>query len=122
MKREHSNSRISLRQQQQQSARSSNQNIIINRKKTDIPSTNLSRNRWRSSSVDSARNLSRGVSPASSINSLNSNYSSSSKRFNPTEYVKAKKEKVKDIEMRRFTIIFHFNFIIIIIIIIIIIN
>ena len=81
--------------------------------------TNQYRNRGRSNSLDrSTKSInqrgispanSRGISPASSINSLNSinSYGSgysmngSKKRFNPTDYVRARKEKFKELEQKK---------------------
>lgn len=79
---------------------------------------NNSRGRCRSSSLDrlpkkqNSRGVSpansRGLSPASSTNSINSINSYASgysngpkKRFNPTDYIKAKRERSRDAELRK---------------------
>jgi len=65
------------------------------------------KSRWRSSSLDrDNKNLnrngsrSRGISPASSINSISS-IGSQKSRFNPTDYIRSKKEKAKEAELKK---------------------
>jgi len=66
-----------------------------------------SKSRWRSSSLDRenaslgrAGSRGRGVSPASSVNSISS-IGSQKKRFNPTDYVRLKKEKAREVEVKK---------------------
>ncbi len=98
-------------------------NPTAHRINANQPRTNANSNResrGRSGSLDrlSGKNQnsrgvspmanSRGISPASSTNSINSinSYASgysngSKKRFNPTDYVKAKRERSRDIELKK---------------------